>query len=244
MAKINLERRAEIGREKSARTKAQLIAAAKALFSRGAWESATIDEVVNEAGVARGTFYSHFDDLSELAAAVADELVQSFDELIQPQRLTISDPIFRIAFGCDSFIGKALKDRSWASLVASMARSHPAVGQGARARLSEDLREALAQSPQASLSLELGLEVALGIVLQVAAAIGDGRLEDRDRAKAVRSILAALGVSKRDAESIVSRLAVIRRTAVQPPFREAEGHPPARLRNPRFLPKRATAERA
>ena len=84
MANINLERRAEIGREKRARTKAQLIAAAKALCSTRPWESVTVDEVVNEAGVAKGTFYTHFNDLNELAAAVADELIQSFDELIQP----------------------------------------------------------------------------------------------------------------------------------------------------------------
>ena len=94
MTKINLERRAEIGREKRARTKAQLIAAAKALCSKRPWESVTVDEVVNEAGVAKGTFYTHFDDLNQLAAAVADELIQSFDELIQPFRLSISDPFF------------------------------------------------------------------------------------------------------------------------------------------------------
>ena len=61
--------------------------------------------------------------------------IQSFDELIQPQRLTISDPLIRVAFGCDALIGKALEDRSWASLVTRMARSYSAVGQGARARL-------------------------------------------------------------------------------------------------------------
>ena len=160
MTKINLERRAEIGREKRARTKAQLIAAAKALCSSGPWESVTVDEVVNEAGVAKGTFYTHFNDLNQLAAAVADELIQSFDELIQPFRLSISDPLLRIAFGCDAFIEKALEDRLWASLAARMARSYPAVGQVARTRLSEDLREALKQSAQAELSLELALEVA------------------------------------------------------------------------------------
>ena len=213
MARVNLERRAEIGREKRARTKAQLIASAKELFARGAWEAVTVDEVVNEAGVAKGTFYGHFNDLGELAAAVADELIHSFDELIQSQRLTIPDPLLRLAFGCDAFIGKALEDRSWASLVTRMARSYPAVGQGARSRLSEDLREALRQFPQATLSLELGLEVALGIVLQVASAIGDGRLDERDRPGAIRSVLSAIGAPIREAESIVSRLSRVRRAA-------------------------------
>jgi AcrR family transcriptional regulator len=244
MAKINLERRAEIGQEKRARTKALLIAAAKALFSRGPWEAVTVDEVVNEAGVAKGTFYAHFNDLRELTAAVADELVQSFDQLIQPQRLTISDPLLRVAFGCDSFLREALEDRPWASLVTRMARSYPAVGQGARSRLSEDLREALRQSPQAGLSLDLGLEVALGIVLQVASAIGDGRLRERDRAGAVRSILAAVGVSKRDAESIVSQLADVRRAAVRSAFKKEEGSLGVEVRDPPVPRKRANARPA
>jgi len=244
MAKVNLERRAEIGREKRARTKAQLIAAAKALFSKGALEAVTVDEVVNEAGVAKGTFYGHFNDMSELAAAVADELVQTFDELIQPQRLTISDPLLRVAFGCDSFIGKALGDRSWALLVTRMARSYPAVGQGARSRLSEDLGEALKKSAQAGLSLELGLEVALGIVLQVASAIGDGRLDARDRAGAVRSILTAIGASRRDAESAVSRLAGVRKAAARSAFEEEEGPLEAELRDPPVPRKPAGARRA
>jgi AcrR family transcriptional regulator len=215
MGKVNLERRAEIGREKRARTKAQLVTAAKALFSRQPWESVTIDEVVNEAGVAKGTFYGHFNDLDELAAAVADELVQSFDELIQPQRLSIADPLVRMAFGCDAFMKKALEDRSWASLVARMARSYPTVGQVARSRLSEDLRLGLKRSPQAGLSLDLGLEVAFGVVVQVAAAIGEGRLEDRDRPEAVRCILAALGVGKREIASIATQIANVSRSAVR-----------------------------
>ncbi len=218
MANINLERRAEIGREKRARTKAQLIAAAKALGSTRPWESMTVDEVVNEARVAKGTFYTHFNDLNELAAAVANELIKSFDELIQPSRLSLSDPLLRIAFGCDAFIEKALDDRLWASLAARMARSYPTVGKVARKRLNEDLREALKQFPQLGLSLQLALEVSIGIVLQVMAAIGEGRLKDGDRTEAVRCILTALGVGKRDAGSICARIAEIRRA--DPPRRQ------------------------
>ena len=211
MTNINLERRAEIGREKRARTKAQLIAAAKALYSTRPWELVTVDEVVNEAGVAKGTFYTHFNDLNELAAGVADELVKSFDELIQPFRLSLADPLLRIAFGCDAFFQKSLDDRLWASLAARMARSYPTVGKVARKRFSEDLREALKQSAQAGLSLQLALEVSIGIVVQVMAAIGEGRLKDGDRTEALRCILTAIGVGRRDAASICARLSDVRR---------------------------------
>ena len=132
MAKINLERRAEIGQEKRARTRAQLVAAAATLFSSRGCASVTIDDLVREAGVAKGTFYVHFDDMHALTVAVADDLISSFDELIQPQRASTPEPLLRIAFGCDAFIEKALEDPAWASLVARMARSYPTVGETAR----------------------------------------------------------------------------------------------------------------
>ena len=79
MAKVDPERRAQIGQEKRAKTRAQLISAATSLFAKRAVESVTVDDIVNEARVAKGTFYVHFDDLNALTVAVADELVRTFD---------------------------------------------------------------------------------------------------------------------------------------------------------------------
>jgi len=206
MVNVNLERRAEIGREKRARTKAQLIAAAKNLFAKRSWETVTIDEVVQEAKVAKGTFYGHFNDLDELTAAVVDDLLETFDALIQPQRLSMSEPFLRIAFGCDAFLKQALTDRRWASLASRMTMSHRALGRLVRSRLLEDLRLAFEESPKDGLTPELAAEVVVGATLQVAAAIGEGRLRDDDRPAAVSCVLSAIGVAKREAASLVARL--------------------------------------
>ena len=110
MAKVDPERRAQIGQEKRAKTRAQLISAATSLFAKRAVESVTVDDIVNEARVAKGTFYVHFDDLNALTVAVADELVRTFDEFLQPKRLSMPDPLMRIAFACNGFFEKALED--------------------------------------------------------------------------------------------------------------------------------------
>ncbi len=213
MAKVNLERRAEIGQEKRARTRAQLVAAASALFSKRSWASVTIDDLVREAGVAKGTFYVHFEDMHALTVAVAGELIHSFDEMIQARRASTSDPLLRVAFGCDAFIERALEDPAWGALVARMARSNPSVGEPARRRLREDLARVLDDIPGGGLSVDLALEAAIGVVLQVLAAIGEGRLELADRQPAVGAVLGAIGVGKQRAAEALARL---RRTNAAP----------------------------
>jgi AcrR family transcriptional regulator len=206
MANINPIRRAEIGREKRAKTRAQLIAAASELFADQAPESVTIDDVVKKAGVAKGTFYVHFDGLEALTAAVAEELVRTFDELLQPSRLSIHDPVLRIAFGCSSFINKALSDPRWAALVSRMAAAAPKGGELARRRLFEDLQQFTKGIQGDGASPELNLEIVVGIMLQLMRALGEGRLSSLDRDAALGAILRAIGLSARQAKSVLARL--------------------------------------
>ena len=208
MAKVNPIRRAEIGREKRARTRAELVAAANSLFAKQSVESVTVDDVVREAGVAKGTFYVHFDGLDRLTAAVAEELVQSFDEMLQTDRLSLADPPLRIAFGCSSFIDKALNDPRWASLVARMAAAAPKGGELLRSRLLEDLQQFSKSLPGTGTgaSAELNLEVVVGIMLQLMRALGERRLSSLDRDAAVSAILRAIGLNARQAKSVLARL--------------------------------------
>ncbi|UWU94844.1 TetR/AcrR family transcriptional regulator [Bradyrhizobium sp. CB1015] len=207
MANIDPVRRAEIGREKRARTRAQLIAAASALFARQTVESVTVDDLVREAGVAKGTFYVHFKDLPELTAAVADELVKEIDDLLQPVRLTIDDPALRIAYGCSCFLDRALADPGWAGVAARMAAAAATVGEVARRRLLEDIKRNTKRLSQGGvISAELALEVVVGIMLQVFAGIAEGRLSSRHREGAIAAILRAIGLDARQVKSVLTRL--------------------------------------
>ena len=68
--KIDLARRAEIGSEKRARTRAQIVEAGLVLLAERPPEALTVDAIVEAAGVAKGTFYYHFQSVEELVAAV------------------------------------------------------------------------------------------------------------------------------------------------------------------------------
>src|ERR1700752_1873536 len=110
MAKVDLARRAEIGRERRARTRAQILEATEILLAERPPEALTIDMIVDAAGVAKGTFYYHFQSIAELAAAVGAKLGESFDDLVAPARLAFPDPITRLAFGLTKFLEKAIAE--------------------------------------------------------------------------------------------------------------------------------------
>ena len=116
MAKIDLARRAEIGREKRVRTRAQIVEAGLVLLAERPPEALTVDAIVEAAGVAKGTFYYHFQSVEELVAAVGASLADSFDELLAPSRLGEPDPIVRMSLAFTKFLEKAINDPLGAGL--------------------------------------------------------------------------------------------------------------------------------
>jgi AcrR family transcriptional regulator len=206
VAKIDLAKRAEIGRAKSAKTREQLLAAARSLYAKQAVESVTVEDIVREAGVAKGTLYVHFKNIEAVQMAVADELTQTFVDLLQPRRAIFRDPIERIADGCHTFLHQATLNQKWGGLVARYAWSFPTVGSAARSLLTDDLHQAARQKRISQISSELGTAIVVGIVLQVMRSASERDVQSSDVQFAIVAILQALGVTRREAAAIVKRV--------------------------------------
>ncbi len=206
MARIDLKRRAEIGRERRAKTREQLIAAARFLLTRRSIDSVTIDDVTWQARLAKGTFYSHFRRLDDLWAAVAAELVEAFADLADASRRSVADPVEAIAVGCAAFIGEAQRDPAWGGLIARGAWAFPTVAGAARERLKANVRLAQTQGRLGLFSTEVGSDLVFGIVLQAMRSASEARLSARDVADVIQAILRALGVRAKDVECAMRRL--------------------------------------
>ena len=187
MAKIDLARRAEIGRERRARTRAQIIEVGTTLLSERPLEAITVDAVVEAAGVAKGTFYYHFESIEELAVAVGERLAESFDDLLAPARLELRDPIARISFALTQFLAKAIADPSWARLVIRSFQAPNQLGRSIRANLTADLTKAMAEGRLTVHDPELAADIIIGIWLQVIR----GTLERRSAPDLIRQALDA-----------------------------------------------------
>ena len=93
---------------RAARTRAALIAAGFDLLVERPIDAIPIDDVVAQAGVAKGSFFNHFADKQAFAEAIAAELRCEVEALVKQANADIADPIARIAGGMRAAAGFAL----------------------------------------------------------------------------------------------------------------------------------------
>ena len=196
MARVNLARRAEIGSAKRARTRAAILDAARQCYAAG---PVTVDAVMQAAGLAKGTFYVHFEDLAALEAELAATLIAELDERLQPARLAAHDPLTRIATAVTILLRSLAAEPSSARLAVRATPNIPGVSQAVYARLREDLATAQKAGRLALSSTNLAARLVTAMGLQAAEDLGRNRIDARAIPDIVRAILRALGCAQDDA---------------------------------------------
>ena len=154
---------------------------------------------MDAAGVAKGTFYYHFQSIEELTAAVGAKLAESFDDLLAPARVEKVDPIARISFGLTKLLEKAIAEPLWARLVIQSAQAPTGVRQSIRANLKADLAEAKAQGRLTMPDIELAADMVIGIWLEVTrGTLQRGAAPDLP-GQVLEAVLRALGATQPEA---------------------------------------------
>ena len=206
MVKVDLVRRAEIGRERRAKSRARILEAARVLFASRSVASITVEDVTSQAGLSKGAFYSQFRTLDELRAVVAAELSAEFEDFLESNGLPVADPVARIAAGCAALLGEAQRDPGWGALIARGACSFPGVWSAIQDRLKANLRLAQKEGRVAAFSIEVGLDLVFGIVLQAMRSASEARLSPPDVPDVVHGILRALGVRAEEADCALRQI--------------------------------------
>ena len=198
MAKVDLVRRAEIGREKRARTRALILEAGAMLLAERPPEALTVDAVVEAADVAKGTFYYHFQSISELAAAVGATLGESFNEVLTPARLELRDPLARLAFGVHAVPGERDLGPCLGSPRGPELANPDDFGRGIREHLKADLAEAISHGRLTVRDVDLAADIVMGIWLQVMRSILERGARHGLTREALEAMLRALGAAQPD----------------------------------------------
>jgi AcrR family transcriptional regulator len=199
MARVNLERRAEIGLAKRNRTRAAILEAARACYASPTAAPVTIDSLMRAAGLAKGTFYVHFEDLAALEAELGDTLIEELDRRLQPARLAVNQPLTRIATAITVLLRDLARTPEQARLVARAATAMPDVVTAIQAHLREDLAEARTAGLLAVGSIELTARIVTALSQQAARDLAERRIDDSALPDIVRAILRALGCAPREA---------------------------------------------
>lgn len=198
-----------------ARTRAALMAAGFELLVERPIDAIPIDDLVAKAGVAKGSFFNHFKDKSDFAAAIAKEVRLELEALVAKANETVSDPVERIAGGMRVGLEFAIRQpkRSMA-LLRSMGtptmREHP-LNDGLRADI-----EAAASRNLIRLEAErLGVLYWLGLcqVLMQDALIGRIALSEAEIRLADMLVLGltGLGVPAKRAAAIANKQSIGRK---------------------------------
>lgn len=99
--------------EKRERTRSSLIESAYRVFARKEMDAVTVDDIIAEAGVARGTFYNYFQTREDVLRAVAASLSDEMNQKIWAQYAKVSDPAERMAIALRQFLHQAMRDDTW-----------------------------------------------------------------------------------------------------------------------------------
>lgn len=90
-------------------TRQQLVAVARRLFTEGGYAGTSIEDIIEQAGVARGALYHHFPGKGALFAAVYQEVQAEVASAVVAAALAAGDPGQAVYTGLSAFLDACLE---------------------------------------------------------------------------------------------------------------------------------------
>src|SRR3954454_11990468 len=109
MSRTTTKSRGRTQAERSAATRAAMIAAARELFAERGYAAVGTEEIVRRAGVTRGALYHHFGGKRDLLEAVYEAIESELTAQIAAGALSRSDPLEALRGGAGAFLDRCLE---------------------------------------------------------------------------------------------------------------------------------------
>jgi AcrR family transcriptional regulator len=193
------DHRTRVGRERRARTRLRIVEAALRVFAEKGPDAPVIEDFIQAAEVARGTFYNHFRTTEELLTATSNWLENDLMTAIETVNGRIEDPVQRLATGIRLWLHLSRGDAVFcAFLVRSRFR-----GRIVERHLGRDLGGGLESGRLAAPSLELARDLVVGAVREAQVRMMGSRVSQGYPEDVARLILRALRADERRIESLL-----------------------------------------
>lgn len=195
--------------KRTERTRAALMGAGRDLFSIHAFDAVAIDDIVGAAGVAKGTFYNHFEDKTALLGAIVAAVRERIETLVSGVNADVEDPAARLARAMCVYVVSVIDAPVDGQI---LLRNDPR--RSASEPLNDGLRRDLAAGLDAGRLSMPTIEAGLVYVMGVAQALLVSVVRHTDRHEPVilaqqlcTLMLRSFGIAHAEAETIASQAA-------------------------------------
>lgn len=210
------KRRKQIGEVRRERTRQKLLAAAARVLAEHGETKATIDDFIQAAGVARGTFYNYYATRKELLDDVWQQIGRNPFRAIQRACAHLDDPAERLIAQARLVLSRASDDPTWGWLVYALSADGESINKDLLSFPRPDLVAGLQAGRFQFADLDSATDIFVGSVRRaLRATLGEPRTASYPIALSVM-LLRALGLVESDAVRVSER--------PLPPLHDARGH--------------------
>jgi AcrR family transcriptional regulator len=180
------------------RTREALLRAGRALFAERDVDGVSIDEIVEAAEVAKGSFYNHFADKEVFAREIAAAARREVEARVNEINAKIEDPALAVARALCVFVRFAMEHRDSARTLWRLNTGATIVDAPINRGLVDVVRQGIERGDFKAVDVETGVLLVMGIIVVTIRHLFEERIRIEPRAIAghmAAGLLRALGVA-------------------------------------------------
>lgn len=169
----------------------RLLNAASAVIAARGWSRATVEQVVERAGMSRRTFYEHFRDLPDALLQLHDEAASTAFRFVEEAVRAAPDPLARLTAGVTTFFAMLAEHGDLARVIFREVRAagpeHAVRREAVLGRFVSLLGEGIAEAHAQGVASRAPDELTIYALVCAMEAIGMRYVERREEARAVEA---------------------------------------------------------
>jgi AcrR family transcriptional regulator len=156
-------------------TSIRLLEAGRAVFDRRGWNAATVDDIIREAGVSRGTFYLYFQNKRDIFEALIKRVIDELYERAAPTHTDL-DIFSRLELGNRAFLDVWERHGDLMRNMLQLAAIDPhftAINTALRRRFIERTRHAIASHREEGITHDIDPAIAANAMGSMVESVAD-----------------------------------------------------------------------